>query len=208
MMDSQAAQTREQAYSAGIMAQSFWFVEFKQYLKLRSKGYDPEQIKKAVIQENLFASPNEYRARRIFGYLSNRVAQLDEKGMDLFFSSDLATQKLLNLVCVLRLDRLFFEFLNEVYREKVIMGITALEPADGSVFFHKKEVQSEVVAGWTDATKKRLPSSYFNFMTDANLLTVVKKEKIITPPLLDISLEQYLEANGEAAIIKAITGRY
>ena len=43
-------------------------------------------------------------------------------------------------------------------------------------------------------------------MTDANLLTVEKKAKKITPPLLDVALERYLEANDEQAILKAITG--
>ena len=43
-------------------------------------------------------------------------------------------------------------------------------------------------------------------MTDANLLTVVDKKKTITPPILDIALERYLEVCGESAMIKAITG--
>lgn len=195
-------------YSAGIMSQSFWFVEFKKYLKLVSMGYTPEQIKVMVLQENLFGSPNEYRAKRIFCYISSRAAHMDEKGIELFFSSDLATQKLLNLVCIIRQDRLFFEFINEVYREKAIIGAGALDRSDARIFFRNKEVQSETVAGWTDGTKKRVQSCYFNFLTDANLLTAVEKKKKITPPLLDIELERYLEANGEVSIVKAITGVY
>lgn len=193
-------------YSAGIMSQSFWFVEFKKYLKLRLDGYTAEQIKEQVINENYFGLQNEYRATRIYGYITNRVAMLDEKGMTLFFDSDLATQKLLNLICILRQDRLFFEFINEVYREKAIIGSEELSASDINIFFKNKEVQSETVAEWTDATKKRVGSCYFNFMTDANLLTVEGKEKKITPPLLDIALERYLEANEETAILKAITG--
>ena len=41
---------------------------------------------------------------------------------------------------------------------------------------------------------------------DANLLTVVEKKKTITPPILDIALERYLEACGDGAMVKAITG--
>ena len=193
-------------YSAGIMSQSFWFVEFKKYLKLCLNGYSSEQIKEKVIKENYFGLPNEYRAKRVYGYISTRAAQLDEVGLKLFFESDLATQKLLNLICILRQDRLFFEFINEVYREKAIVGVEELTISDASIFFKDKEVQSEVVAEWTDSTKKRVWSCYFNFMTDANLLTVEKKAKKITPPLLDVALERYLEANDEQAILKAIRG--
>ena len=36
-------------------------------------------------------------------------------------------------------------------------------------------------------------------MTDANLLTAVEKKKTITPPILDIALEHYLEVCGDSA---------
>ena len=44
------------------------------------------------------------------------------------------------------------------------------------------------------------------YLVDANLITIIDKQRTITPPILDIALERYLEANGESAIIKAITG--
>ena len=67
-------------------------------------------------------------------------------------------------------------------------------------------MKTKDIAAWTDGTKRRLRSIYFNYLTDANLLTVVDKKKTITPPILDIALERYLEACGESVIIKAITG--
>lgn len=198
----------EQNYSAGIMSQSFWFNEFRQLLKLKRDNCEPDEMKKMVIEENLFGAPNEYRAKRIYGYLINRVSVVENELSDLFFSSDLATQKLINLIAVLRGDRLFFEFLYEVYRDKIILGEKTLELSDGKIFFNHKETQDDSVLAWKDQTKKRVQSAYFNFMTEANLLKIVDKKKLITPPLLDIALENYLKRNGETAIIKAITGEY
>lgn len=198
----------EQNYSAGIMSQSFWFNEFRQLLKLKRENCEPDEMKKRVIEENLFGAPNEYRAKRIYGYLINRVSVVEKELSDLFFSSDLATQKLINLIAVLRGDRLFFEFLYEVYRDKIILGEKTLELSDGKIFFNHKETQDDNVLAWKDQTKKRVQSAYFNFMTEANLLEIVDKKKLITPPLLDIALENYLRSNGETAIIKAITGEY
>lgn len=193
-------------YSAGLMSQSFWFVEFKKYLKLLHEGKTPDEIKRMIVEENLFGAPNEYRAKRYYGYISNRVANLDTKGLDLFWSSDLQTQKLLNLICVLRGDRLFFEFLYEVYREKYILGSQYLEPSDGRIFFKNKGVQSDVVEGWKDTTRRKVQNCYFNFMTDCGLLTNLDGKYTITPPLLDIALEHYLIASGEENLVKAITG--
>lgn len=196
----------ENTYSAGLMSQSFWFVEMKKLVKLIADGKTEQEIKKLCIEENLFGAAKEFRARRMFGYLWNRAVNLDEKMIELFVESDLATQKLINLISILIGDRLFFEFVYEVYREKSILGSTCLTEADASIFFNNKEIQSESIATWADTTKMKLKNIYFNFLTDANLLTVVNKEKTITPPILDIALERYLESVDLGSIVRAITG--
>lgn len=193
-------------YSAGLMSQSFWFHEFKLAVKLHQGGMDFDDIKKKCVEENLFGAAKEYRANRMAGYIITRLKAMDNTMVDLFCNSDLGTQKLINLIAILRNDRLFFEFLYEVYREKCIMGAGVMDDMDVNVFFTQKEGQSELIAGWKDSTKRHLRSNYLNFMTDANLLTVIDKKKTITPPILDIALERYLEAIGEDAMVKALTG--
>lgn len=194
------------AYSAGLTSQSFWFLEFKKAVRLKKDGLDYDEIKKKCIEENLFGAAKEYRALRMAGYIITRIKAMDDTLIELFHSSDLATQKLINLITILRTDRLFFEFVYEVYREKVILGVECMEDTDVNVFFTRKETQSEVIAGWKDSTKRHLRSCYLNFMTDANLLTVIEKKKTITPPILDIALERYLQSVDEEAMVKALTG--
>lgn len=193
-------------YSSGLMSQSFWFLEFKKVVKLRQEGMAYDEIKKKCVEDNLFGAAKEYRALRMAGYIITRVKSMDDRLVELFSNSDLATQKLINLVTILRTDRLFFEFVYEVYREKVILGTRFMEDTDVNVFFTKKEAQSDVIAGWKDSTKKHLRSCYLNFMTDANLLTVIEKQKTISPPILDIALERYLQSENEEVIVKALTG--
>lgn len=193
-------------YSAGLVSQSFWFVEIKRIIKLINDGMTEEEIRKLCINENLFGAMKEYRAKRIYGYIWNRTKKLDKAMIELFCASDIATQKVINLISILKSDRLFLEFMFEVYREKNILGVNVIEDSDVKVFFKNKEIQSEDVSAWSDSTKRRLCSIYINYLTDSNLLTVVEKKKTITPPILDISLERYLEANGDDTILKAITG--
>lgn len=193
-------------YSAGLMSQSFWFIEIKKLIGLMMDGKSEQEIKISCIEGNLFGAAKEYRARRMYGYLWNRVKKLDPYLIELFTESDVATQKLINLIAILKGDRLFFEFLYEVYREKAILGITKLQSADVNIFFRDKEIQSENIAAWNDSTKRKLGAVYLNYMCDANLLTVVGNKKTITPPILDIKLQRYLENSGNTAILKAITG--
>ena len=196
----------DKEYSAGLISQSFWFVELKKVINLMYYGKSEDEIKKLCIEENLFCAAKEYRAKRIYRYIWNRVKRLDNSLIVLFINSDLSTQKIINLIAILKSDRLFFEFMYEVYREKNIFGAPTIEDSDVNVFFKNKETQSEDVATWTDGTKRRLRSVYFNYLADANLLAIVEKKRTITPPILDVALEQYLEVCGDGAIVKAITG--
>ncbi len=204
-LDTYGGRTMEK-YSSGLVSESFWFIECKKIIKLIYDGHSWDELKAMCLAENLLGISKEYRAKRIFGYLKNRISTLDEKILEIFLQGDLATQKIIILIAVAKQNRLFYEFLYEVYREKVILGACELNDSDINIFFKNKQDQNEDVADWTDTTLKRLRSTYMNFMIDAGLLTISNKKKVPTPPVLDITLEHYFKDNGEVQLIKAITG--
>ena len=193
-------------YSSGLVAESFWFIEFKILIKLRYEGKSWDDIKALCLNENLLGISKEYRAKRIFGYLKNRIEVIEEGYLEIFMHTDLQTQKIINILASAKKNRLFFEFLYEVYREKVKLGALELTASDINIFFKNKQEQDENMSKWTDVTLRRLRSTYMNFLVDAGLLTVGDKQKKITPPILDITLENFLKDTGEMQMIKAITG--
>ncbi len=193
-------------YSAGLISQSFWLAETREIIKLKKDGTAEEEIKKMCIEEDLFNTQRESYSLRINRDVTRRLKNIDNELIDIFLSSDISTQKLINLYLIAKNDRLFFEFLFEVYREKNFIGAKSLSKSDLNTFFNNKELQSDIVKGWVETTKAKLKNLYFNFMTEANLLTGKDGEKLITPPILDPRLENYLELNGDVAILKAIMG--
>ena len=193
-------------YSSGLVAESFWFIEFKILIKLRYEGKSWDDIKALCLNENLLGISKEYRAKRIFGYLKNRIEVIEDGYLEIFMNSDLQTQKIINILASAKKNRLFFEFLYEVYREKVKLGALELTASDINIFFKNKQEQDEIMSKWTDVTLRRLRSTYMNFLVDAGLLTVSDKQRKITPPILDITLENFLKDTGEMQMIKAITG--
>ena len=193
-------------YSSGLVSESFWFIEFRKITKLKHEGKTWDEIKDLCLTDNLLGISKEYRAKRNYGYLKNRIDALDTGLIQVFIHADLNTQKIINLIAIAKKNRLFFEFLYEVYREKVQMGAPELTESDINIFYKNKQSQDDDVSTWTDVTLRRLRSTYMNFLTDAGLLTVSGKEKKITPPILDITLENYLKDNGDNQMIKAITG--
>jgi hypothetical protein len=188
------------------MSQSCWFIEFKKIVQLIAAGKSVGEIKTECLENNLLGAVKEYRAKRMYAYLWNRANMLDDELVQLFMNSDLDTQKLINLIAVLRGDKLFFEFVYEVYREKAIIGQLDLEDKDINVFFSNKSNQSEIVENWNDSTKKHLKSNYITCLADAGLIKIEKKIRTITKPIVDDRLIAYLEQCGEHALCVAVMG--
>ena len=81
-------------------------------------------------EENIFGAPTQRRADQVCRTVLTRVQSLDSSFYPVFLSGDLATQKLFALAAVMACDTLFFDFVYEVIREKLIIGSNELEPKD------------------------------------------------------------------------------
>ena len=198
----------EEKYNAGLMAQSFWFVEFKKIVELYHNGQDFDEIKRQCIDENLFGAINPNRERRMCGYLLSRLRSMDERLVDIFVRADIATQKLINLITVMNTNRLFFEFVYEVYRNKLIVGESSIDLKDGNIFFAQKESQNEDLASWSESTKKKLRSLFLNILTEADLVRWIddkKQKRCVNRVFINLELENYLKSTNRS-MYNAIAG--
>lgn len=193
-------------YSAGIVSRPFWFLEFKKTAKLKAEGLTDAQIKEKAIKENLYGAPTEYRANQIFNAIIRRINSLDETILKIFISSDIATEKAVAIIAAMKTDLLFFEFIHEVYREKLILGDERITDKDLNIFFANKRTQSEVVAKWTDYTVEKLVRCYTTYLYEAGLIDSSNGERIIIRPILDIALENYLKNSRMEQFVYALTG--
>ena len=121
-------------YSAGAVKFSFWFMEFRKTVQLLSEGKSFADIKKLNEETNIYGAPTKLRAQQIYSTVTARIKTLDESFYPIFLSSDLATQKLFVLTAALLHDTLFFDFVYEVVREKMILGSDELTDADIRIF--------------------------------------------------------------------------
>lgn len=193
-------------YSASAVKVSFWFAEFRKVMQMLGRGYGMSEIKELNLRENIFSTSTPLRAKQIFQTVSGRVLALDADICALFLSSDLATQKLIALVAAMAYDELFFDFVYEVVREKMIMGNDQLTDSDIRVFFKEKQEQDERVARWTDATFVRLAKCYKTMLYEAGIINKDVGARIIIPPIVDPQLQGWLEDHGMTRYAKALTG--
>ena len=193
-------------YSAGAVKHAFWFMEFRKVVTLRYEGRTWEEIKKASEEENLFGAPTPARAKQIWNTVSARTKALDDSFYPIFMNSDLAAQKLYTLVAVMANDTLFAEFVYEIIREKMIIGINEYSPSDIRLFFKHKQEQSEKAAGWTDQTLERLGQSYRNFLYEAGMTDNGREIRKILKPILDPEMERWLVDQHMDYYLKALKG--
>ena len=193
-------------YSASAVKHAFWFMEFRKVVTLREEGKAWEEIKKTNEEENLFGAPTPARAKQIWNTVSARVKALDGSFYPIFTDSDLASQKLFALVATMSNDMLFAEFVYEIIREKMIIGINEYSPSDIRLFFKHKQEQSEKAAGWTDQTLERLGQSYRNCLCEAGMTDNGREIRKILKPILDPEMERWLEDQHMDYCLKALKG--
>ena len=135
-----------------------------------------------------------------------RVSALPEAVLQAFITCDVETAKILNLIAILMDSRLFFEFLHEIYDEKIRLGEKEITDRDLNVFFADKAMQSDVVAGWTDTAVRKLKQCFTRMMFEAGLLESSAKPRTIKPIHIDYRTEELLTANGLGEYLKAVKG--
>ena len=195
-------------YSAGAVKFSFWFMEFRKEVQMLTSGKSFDDIKKLNEEENIFGASTPARAKLIYSTVTARIKALDESFYPIFIDSDVSTQKLFALAGTLAHDTLFFDFVYEVVREKLIIGSNILTDADLSIYFKNKQEQYEEVEKLTEVTVKRLSRSYKTQLFEAGLLddNTRSSERQILKPVLDPLLKHWLDDYGYGQIVKAMEG--
>lgn len=193
-------------YSAGAVKHSFWFMEFRSEVKLLSDGKSFEEIRELCGNENIFAASTPGRAAQIFHTVSSRIKAMGESFYPMFLKGDVSTQKMFNLAAIMADDTLFFDFVYEVIREKMIIGSNEYKPGDLNIFFHDKQLQSKKAAGWTNATIARLGKSYQSFLYEAGITDKGRDVRKIYRPILEPEMERWLADHDMEQMRKALLG--
>lgn len=192
-------------YSAGMVSQLFALVEAKKTAELMTMGLSREQIREKVMSENLYQLKNETRLRKTFNYVYKRLDSLPEGAVDLLVKIDNENAKLLTLISIMNTDKLFFEFVYEVYRGKIILGEKSIEKRDINVFFDEKVRQNEEVSSWSESAIKKLKQCYIKNLVDAGLLDSTKNREI-KHALVNYRIEELLSQHGMKVHISAVKG--
>lgn len=192
-------------YSAASVKFLLWYIETKETAKLL-KNHSFSEIKQMVVEENLYQQKSVDRALGEFSCIKKRLECLPEELLEKIVEADIQTSKIITFIACMLTDRLLFEFMYEVYRNKVHFGETDISDADFNIFIHNKKEQSEKVAGFSDASIKKIKQVFTKYMMETGLLTGKPSERMIAHPYIDQDVKEILLRNNMEKYLYALTG--
>lgn len=193
-------------YSSGLTHDSFWFLESKKIAELILEDYSKDDIVDLALEDNLFQVETEERTKRIVSTVYKRLSFFSEEILEYFLRVDVNSAKIFVLISILAQDRLFFEFMYEVFREHIILGNLTLKNRDFDIFFDNKALQSEIVSEWSENNIERLKRGYRIFLSEAGILDTTSRFNEILVPFIDLKFHDILIENNLGPYVYSITG--
>lgn len=193
-------------YKSTIKSRPYLYKETKKASSLINKGLSVEEIKEKSLEDNIFQLESEARKKEVASIITARLKNLDEHIIYSIENSNIEISKVLVLYAILKTDRLFFEFINEVYKEKILLRDLFIRDKDFGVFFQNKREQSEKVASWSEYTFKKLKQVYIRILFESGLIVNQKGDKEIRVPIIENEVKEYLYSIGDKVYINAVLG--
>ena len=193
-------------YSSNIKSMGLLYHETKKTAKLLIDGFAPEEVKAKAVQDNIFLLKTEKRRSEVAWKVLERLKVIDDYLLAKIATSNLGESKLLVLLTVIKTDKLFFEFMYEVFMEKLILRDYRITGMEFSSFFQRKSEQSDKVAGWSDRTYNDLATVYKKILTEAGMGKEENGNFKINKAVFNHDTVSDINRSGDQAYLKVMTG--
>ena len=194
-------------YSTAIKTKPFLYVELKKMaeLKVNNPELSYKELKDKAVEDNIFQYNTLSRRKGVASAITKRIKVLDEYLIDKLLEGSIDTAKQIAIYSILKTDRLFFEFMDEVYKDKYQIRDPYLTDKDFNIFFQHKVEQSERVAGWVDYTYYKVKQVLIRVLYEAGFIKD-QKEREITKPIIGNNIIEHLNKKGDAKYVQAMLG--
>lgn len=163
-------------------------------------------IRRESLDKNIFNASSASRSKEIAQAVTRRVNAVDSAYLSFFATRNTENQQLLCIVMVMLTDHTFLEFMDFVYREKLIQQDNILRDSDIMGLFHRIQEKDETAAKWSDASLRKVRDNYKSMLKEAGMLSESGTERKIIRPILDKEMEDFLQSEGLARIYKILAG--
>lgn len=195
-------------YVATNMTVGLMYKELKLTSQMIQQGLTLKEIRQKSYEDNIYQARSENFKKTVTSILLTRIKTLDDNLINMLSNANIDLEKQIAIYSVMKSDRLFFEFMREVYAEKIKNKENKIYSKDIEEFMQRKREQDPKVESWKNTTTNRLRSSYVGMLYDSNYAKKNKDYIEIIVPIIDSKLETYLKEINEKYYLDAMTGEY
>ena len=184
-----------------------WYCETKIAVEKVLQGdMTTADIRRESLDKNIFNASSASRSKEIAQAVTRRINAVDSAYLSFFVGRNTESQQLLCIVMVMLTDHTFLEFMDSVYREKLIQQDNILRDSDIMGLFHRIQEKDESAVKWTDASLRKVRDNYKAMLKEAGMLSESGTERKIIRPILDKEMEDFLQSEGLIRIYKILAG--
>ena len=192
-------------YNAGLTAEPFLFNETRIIGKYLLEGYEVKELRKKNIDENLIQYKTKSSISRVNKPIFNRLAIFNNNQLNYFVNGDLDQSKILLVYAIMKTDRLVYEFIREIYYDKLVINEKTIEGFEIGRWFDSKISNSKFLAERSESTRYKMKQVLLQIMTSSGLL---KREKntIKNSNIETLEVKELLDEVNDSSYYKTIGG--
>lgn len=177
-------------YNGGLTREQFLFYEIRIVASLERQGFERNEIRRKIREDNLFQFPTEKMVDSITNTCFKRIDALDSESLiDNLASGTIESAKQTNLYAMMKYNRIVWDFMITVIGEKYRLHDFDFSQKDLNLFFHRLQEQDDNVASWSDSTIQKIKQVLKKTLVECDYLDSTRSERLnqilITPELED-----------------------
>lgn len=156
------------------------------------------------INDNIFFVNTERRRKELAYKLVYRLSAIDEFIIESIAKGSYNNAAILSLYALMKTERLVFEFMYEIVKDKIQLLDYKLTDVELNHFLVYKSQQDEVVAGWKDSNKIQVKSALRKILVDAGIVKDLGSTFLIMPPIVERSIVDHIIKSGDKVYLESM----
>ena len=188
-----------------ITSENFYYTDIKRTAKIvMGKRYSREELIEIIKEKGIIEYNTEYNFNKKFLSINKRINKLNE-----FLIIKLAEEspdigKFINLFSIVLNERIFYDFFNEVIKEKYFLLDYYITNDEFISFMNEKEEQEEEIKNWSSETKRKIIVKIKAFLVESGYLVKTKTGYKIIRPLIPDDIISNIEQNYDKNILRIL----
>ena len=195
--------------SGSLTREQFLFFETRTVARLiLDEGLNDKEVIDKVVSENLFQFPTERMIRNLAGVCVKRLHCFNDSALiSVVAHSPAETAKQACLYAMMKQYRLVWDYMITVIGKKYEEQDMSYGKMDLNVFFMRLQEQDDEVAGWADATIKKIKCVLNRILIENEYIDGPRATKL-NPVMISSELENSIKANGDDIALSAFNCFY